>query len=413
MIKQIEIDKCYQFLLVTLAFLLPLTVAGANITIGVIGVLWFFSGDYNNKLNSILSNKLSVASIIFFFVHVLGLYWTEDMSWGLHMVKKMWHFLLLLPILLTITKREYVEYYLLGFLIAMSISELVSYLIWFEIIDPFKHATLQNPTPFMSHISYNPFLAIAIYLVSHKILFDKNIKNITLCGACFFVITMTINMFITGGRAGQVMFFVSLVILIFQYYKGFTVKPFFVTLVIIPLIFMISYNSSSIFNQRVNQAISQITGYSKALETSKSQSSVGRMSQSSVGLRMLYAENTLRIIKDHPLIGVGTGDFPSEYERVSMFYHPQIKMFTVHPHNMYLLVFAQLGILGLISFLSIFYYQIKLALSSTIQFSRNFGIALPLMFLAIMWSDAYLLGHFTTTVFVFMSSFLYKTYEGS
>jgi len=220
-------------------------------------------------------------------------------------------------------------------------------------------------------------------------------------------------MFITGGRAGQVMFFVSLVILIFQYYKGFTVKPFFVTLVIIPLIFMISYNSSSIFNQRVNQAISQITGYSKALETSKSQSSVGRMSQSSVGLRILYAENTLRIIKDHPLIGVGTGDFPSEYERVSMFYHPQIKMFTVHPHNMYLLVFAQLGILGLISFLSIFYYQIKIALSSTIQFSRNFGIALPLMFLVIMWSDAYLLGHFTTTVFVFMSSFLYKTYEES
>ena len=176
MIKQIEIDKCYQFLLVTLAFLLPLTVAGANITIGVIGVLWFFSGDYKNKLNCILSNKLAVASIVFFFVHVLGLLWTEDMDWGLHMVKKMWHFLLLLPILLTITKREYVEYYLLGFLVAMCASELLSYLVWFEIIDPFKNATVQNPTPFMSHISYNPFLTIAIYLVCHRILFNKNIK---------------------------------------------------------------------------------------------------------------------------------------------------------------------------------------------------------------------------------------------
>jgi len=411
--RQIGIEKCYQFLLVTLAFLLPLTVAGANITIGVIGVLWFFSGDYKNKLNSILGNKLSVASIVFFFVHVLGLYWTEDMSWGLHMVKKMWHFLLLLPILLTITKREYVEYYLLGFLIAMSISELVSYLVWFEIVDPFKHATVQNPTPFMSHISYNPFLTIAIYLVSHKILFDKNIKNITLFIACFFVVTMTINMFITGGRAGQVMFFVALGILIFQYFKGSLVKSFFITLVAIPLIFMIAYNSSSIFNQRVNQAISQITGYSKALETSKSQSSVGRMSQSSVGLRMLYAENTLRIIKDHPLVGVGTGDFPSEYERTNMLYHPQVRLLTVHPHNMYLLVFAQLGILGLISLLSIFYYQIKIALSSTIPFNKNFGIVLPLLFLVIMWSDAYLLGHYTTTLFIFMSSFLYKTYDES
>jgi len=402
MIRQIEIDKCYQFLLVTLAFLLPLTVAGANITIGVIGVLWFFSGDYKNKLNSILGNKLSVASIVFFFVHVLGLLWTEDIDWGLHMVKKMWHFLLLLPILLTITKREYVEYYLLGFLVAMCASELLSYLVWFEIIDPFKNATVQNPTPFMSHISYNPFLTIAIYLVCHRILFNKNIKNITLCIACFFVITMTINMFITGGRAGQVMFFVALGILIFQYFKGSRVKSFFITLVAIPLIFMIAYNSSSIFNQRVDQAISGITGYAEHLDND---------GKSSIGIRLLYAENTLRIIKDHPLIGVGTGDFPSEYERVNMLYHPQVNMLTVHPHNMYLLVFAQLGIVGLISLLSIFYYQIKIALSSTTPFNKNFGIALPLLFLVIMWSDAYLLGHYTTTLFVFMSSFLYKTYE--
>jgi O-antigen ligase len=198
------------------------------------------------------------------------------------------------------------------------------------------------------------------------------------------------------------MFFVALGILIFQYFKGSIVKSFFISLVAIPLIFMIAYNSSSIFNQRVDKAISGITGYAEHLDND------GR---SSIGIRLLYAENTLRIIKDHPFIGVGTGDFPSEYERVNMLYHPQVNMLTVHPHNMYLLVFAQLGILGLISLLSIFYYQIKIALSSTTQFSRNFGIALPLMFLVIMWSDAYLLGHFTTTLFVFMSSFLYKTYE--
>jgi O-antigen ligase len=78
---------------------------------------------------------------------------------------------------------------------------------------------------------------------------------------------------------------------------------------------------------------------------------------------------------------------------------------------MYLLELVQLGMLGLIGLLSIFYYQIKIALSSTTLFNKNFGIALPLMFLVIMWSDSYLLGHFTTTLFVFMSSFLYKTYE--
>ena len=33
-----------------------------------------------------------------------------------------------------------------------------------------------------------------------------------------------------------------------------------------------------------------------------------------------------------------------------------------NPHNMYLLIFVQLGIIGLLSMLSIFYYQIKLSL---------------------------------------------------
>jgi O-antigen ligase len=42
---------------------------------------------------------------------------------------------------------------------------------------------------------------------------------------------------------------------------------------------------------------------------------------------------------------------------------------------------------------------------------KDLGIALPLMFLVIMWSDSYILGHFTTLIFVFFSSFLYKDFE--
>ena len=80
---------------------------------------------------------------------------------------------------------------------------------------------------------------------------------------------------------------------------------------------------------------------------------------------------------------------------------------------MYTLILVQLGIFGLISMFSIFYYQIKISLTQSNVFLRDLGLALPLLFLVIMYSDSYLLGHFTGLSFVFFSSFLYKDFERS
>ena len=98
-------------------------------------------------------------------MHVIGLLLTEDISWGLHIVHKMWYFLLLFPALFTIVRKEYIKYYVSAFLLAITITEIASYLVWFEVIEPFKNATVENPTPFMSHISYNPILGCMINLI--------------------------------------------------------------------------------------------------------------------------------------------------------------------------------------------------------------------------------------------------------
>ena len=84
-----------------------------------------------------------------------------------------------------------------------------------------------------------------------------------------------------------------------------------------------------------------------------------------------------------------------------------------NPHNMYILVLAQFGLLGLVSLMSIFYYQMRFSIYASNKFIRHVGFALPVLFLVIMWSDAYLLGHYTTLLFVFFSSFLHKDFEKS
>ena len=64
------------------------------------------------------------------------------------------------------------------------------------------------------------------YLVFHKIFFNKNLTNLMFALYSFFAISMSINMFITGGRAGQVAFFAMLCIFIFQLLDKKEVKVF-------------------------------------------------------------------------------------------------------------------------------------------------------------------------------------------
>ena len=391
-----NLDKTYQFLIIALAFFLPLTVFGGNLIIVIICILWIISGEYKSKFNQIIKNKLMLASILFFCIHVFGLLWTDDLTWGLHIVHKMWYFIGLLPILYTLVKKEYVPYYLAAFLISILLTEVISFLIWFEVIEPFKNATLENPTPFMSHISFNPILAFSIYLVLHEVLINKKLSKVILFCYSFFSISMVISMFITGGRAGQVVFFAMIVILIFQVFNKQKVKAILTISIIVPLIFMTAYQSSYLFNQRVDEAISNVVMYSVNKDTS-------------VGQRLSFIINSYDVIKLNPILGVGTGDFPAEYKKINQLNTPNLPDAT-NPHNMYILVLMQLGFLGLVSMLSIFYYQIKLSFNSTNRLLKDVGLALPLLFLVMMLSDSYLLGHYTSLLFVFFSSFLYKDF---
>ena len=213
----------------------------------------------------------------------------------------------------------------------------------------------------------------------------------------FFAITMSINMFITGGRAGQVGFFVMLSIIIFQILDKQRVKSLIIILIVIPGIFISAYQTSGLFQYRINLAAQEIYKYSE-------------QSSSSVGLRVNFAINSWQVIKKNPVIGIGTGDFPNEYNKINQINSPGLPN-TTNPHNMYTLVLMQLGLLGLISMLSIFYYQIKLSFNSSNKLIQDAGFTLPLMFLVMMFSDSYLLGHYTTLMFIFFSSFLYKDFE--
>ena len=192
------------------------------------------------------------------------------------------------------------------------------------------------------------------------------------------------------------------ILFIFLWRISFTVDLFGTYALVIEKsssIFFAAYQTSTIFNKRVDAALDNIQTYDSNKNTP-------------VGQRITWAVNSWEVIMQNPILGIGTGDFPSEYTKINKLNTPQV-VSTRNPHNMYILVSTQLGLLGLLSLLSIFYFQFKIALSSRNILTRNVGFTLPAMFLVIMLSDSYLLGHFTTLMYIFFSSFLYKDFENS
>jgi len=185
-------------------------------------------------------------------------------------------------------------------------------------------------------------------------------------------------------------------IVIVQYSRKNLLRAMVIAVIALPMIVFTAYKTSDMFRFRIQDAVSNIEHY-------------GDNKHTSLGERMTFAMNSLEIIREHPIIGVGTGDFKMEYAAVNQRNTPDMPA-TVQPHDMYLLETVQFGMFGLASLLWILVTQIRIALSSGMPFQKHFGIALPVLFAVIMFSDSYLLGHYTTMLFVFFSSILYQDY---
>ena len=391
-----QIENINSILLMLIGFFLPISVAIPSIIFSIILVLWIYEKNFKKKFSIIRQNKaLIILFIIYFLVQVIGLLWTEDLKWGIHIVMKNWIFLAPV-VLVTIVKRRHLQYYIYSFLIGMSISEILSYLIWLRIIPPFKSATVYDPTPFMSHISYTPFLSFTFFILCYLLFFDKKNHNIVFkLVSFFFIITISINIFITGGRAGQVVYFVMLLLLIVLYFKKNILKSALLSFLLISGIFALAYNNSKIFHNRLIMAKNNLENFDINKNTS-------------VGLRINFLLNSIEIFKNHPIFGVGTGDFKNEYKAINKKNSPNART-TVQPHNMYILTMSQTGIIGLVSLLYLFYSEIKIATRDKLLFPIK--LALPIFFLTIMFADSYLLGHYTTLLFIYFSSILYKDYN--
>lgn len=387
---QRQIGRLNFWLLVLLAFFLPLSTSVSSITALLFVAGWLIEGDFRRKYEEIITNPMSRVVLVYILLLLLGLLWNRDLAASASGIQKQWK-MLLMPLFLTVVRPEQRWPVLWAFVAGMGVMMLSTYLAWLGWLQ-YADVSQERLTKKSYHVVYNPMLAFSIYLLGHQFLWGRLRPWVRLL-VLVLAVLMLVNMFMTDGRTGQLALFVLLGLLFFQSLQSRPGKALCAFLLTPPLIFFASYHLSPTFKGRVDLACEEIRIYKHNPRTS-------------VGQRLFFWEHSWQIFKESPVLGVGTGGFEPAYAKRNEKFSPHMPI-TDNPHNQYILASVQLGLLGLLSLLALFATQLGLAWRSSDGWGR-LRLGFPVFFLVVMWTESYLLIHETGMLFSLFCALLYK-----
>lgn len=335
-------------------------------------LVWLWEGRFTEKGRDIFNSKLCLAFLAYYLVFILGMLWTEEVATGWAMVDRQTPFLLFL-LYWSCAEPEYRERYLLALIAGLSVCALLANYNWLQLhlfpewprgIRVFKGPS--DTAPFVDRILYAPILALGAYFSLSRVFTTSGIARIVAIGATCL---LAVNLSFSGGRSGMVMFAALCIALVFERIKKFR-WALFICVVVMPVIFLSAYKTQDYFAQRVDHAISDIRVFNENPNTA-------------VGLRLVYWTTSFHVFTQHPLLGVGSGDFQKEYTLAKPAKWASTPD-SFNPHNQFLMVAVTTGVLGLLALLGIFYSAVRSG-GDTRMRSVMIGFAVVCLFESYLW----------------------------
>jgi O-antigen ligase len=390
------LSNVQQFLFVLLGVFIPTSVAITNLIIGLLALCWILERNFKAKFDVIKSSKWMLSIFALIGLYVLGL------LWGDQHLNADWQFqrlalLLVFPVLMTMNlKQDTIKRAVIAFLGTAFISAFLAIAINNNIISPlgdylsFIEISWRNSS-FIAYNYHNVILALASSLCLYILIERKNKYHYVLL--VFFLI-YALSIFTEMGRAGQVIFNISSVFYIIYYNRRNLLRLCVLFILLFSFQFVI-YNSTNVYKDRLD-AVSNIIQNNGDID-----SRAGKIKD----IRYVFIIESLNRIIEKPIFGFGTGSFGTIFNEQVKSGHRFDKHTT--PHNQYLYVWFELGILGLVLLLLIFYLQIKELFRKKDGIHR---VLLPLSFMFLMLVDSYFFIFILTICYIFLYT-IYSRYQ--
>ncbi len=321
----------------------PISTAVTSVACVVMLLAWVISGDVWRSLKVSASQPAGKMLLVFFtWLIISSLY--ADTSWAnkittLSSWKKLFYTFVLLGLFYQDQwKKRFIYYYLA----VMSFAAVIAASLW--LLDVYVRGAPSAGIVMTNHTSQSLAFVVAvlccIFLLKEPLSLQK--KSFLVGILILFIFNI---FFVSPSRSGYLALPVAVFFLMINLY-GYKKLPHTLGVMIVALL-LVALTSSTL-QQRITLAWEE----NKSSQTSES--------LTSIGVRDIFRQNTLELIQQKPLLGYGTSSFKSVYSaHVATKYQDWRGESQADPHNQYLFVWLENGLLGLLLFLVYIYTAIR------------------------------------------------------
>jgi O-antigen ligase len=391
-------SKIVKYIIITFPILFLTGSFLADSALSIISILYISNLLFNNK-NTFLNNRLFLIVILFWFYIILSSFWAADFSKSLLSSSTYLRFLLIpfaLEYFLTKEKNTFI------FLSILSFSIII--ILGFDIIYqnyngtdffglPSQMDNVRN-SGFLKELIAGSFISKIFFISIMFLNLSKKKKNIFLIFYSFFAVFVT---YLTGERMAFILLFFGLLIYIGLLSKKIILKIFYIFLFCL-FIFLISIfntkNTSRMWGQTINQILYGSYDDKGVYSKTTIDKITGNERKKKIILDSGWGAHWLtayEIFKDNKLFGSGLRSFrflcdKKEYEINSFSERGRC---STHPHNFYIEILAELGLLGICFFLAIIMEIIIKIRKNILKIRKNNNYKIPLIVLIlILWPFA-------------------------
>lgn len=325
-------------LLVALFFSAP----AVNILEVILVFTILVSKDLRIRMIEILKTPLVVSALSFYsFIIIAATYsiGSSNEAWGMVIG---WRKILILPIIFCAISSTEHKHLLLKTFLATSIVSLV----WSFLSYLFPEIVAYKTAPGIivkNHATQGMFFGVAIFIA---LIFQDSAaisRKSRLLLFLFIGLALYNIMTITFGRSGYLVTAMLIMIFTLQRIRSYSFLKQGLVIALVASMLLGMFMSSKVSRDRIQLGVNEFTQL-------KSEGDAGSM-----GVRHYWWKHSLNMIKQNPILGIGTGAFGEGLKNEVKNLSGPIATKTNDPHNQYLKIAVEQGITGLLLFFSVIF----------------------------------------------------------
>lgn len=240
---------------------LPLSKFTMSVSQMMLGMAWLLMGDYKNRIKLFLNNKVAIAIVSIYLLHLIGLFYTSNFNYALKDLRVKLP-LFILPFMFASFPRltgKQINLYIYLFSAAIIAGTFISF---YRYVSG-NVSDYRDLSPFISHIRFSLLVCLSAFLMYYQAWEEKNfrLRILQLASA----IWLSFMLFILQSATSLIIFFATAFIVVF--YLGMIKIPrklqvLLLFIVIIPVSYGI-YFTIATFNDFTNVAPYDVTKLDK------------------------------------------------------------------------------------------------------------------------------------------------------